>query len=181
MTVPSEEQIAEAQRIARRAAEGVLRGVDREGIGADDVVQDVMMRFIKLDLTAVDNWRAWVTSAAKNRSRDIKRAEGRHRGPNDDDVDETAARVGSWVMGPSAAAMNKEMVRLVLAVLDPQEQQMLLRQSEGASNDEIAAEFGYANGRSAAVAISRAKKKVRDRFHDRAEILQPQRPYGPPR
>jgi DNA-directed RNA polymerase specialized sigma24 family protein len=73
------------------------------------------------------------------------------------------------------------MARLVLAVLTPKEQWMLLRQSEGASNDEIAAEFGYADARSAAVAISRAKKKVRDRFQDRAEILHPQRPYAPPR
>lgn len=97
----------------------------------------------------------------------------------DRETNEAAARVGVWVMGPSAAVMSKEMARLVLAVLTSKEQRMLLRQLEGASNDEIAAEFGYADARSAAVAISRAKKKVRDRFQDRAEILQPQRPYGP--
>jgi hypothetical protein len=104
MTLPSEEQIAEAQRIAQRRAENFFRGRVWEGIGPDDVVQDVMEKFVELDLTTVDNWEAWVTWTTGNRCVDIQRAKDRHR---DLEKNEAAARVGVWAMGPSAGVMSK--------------------------------------------------------------------------
>jgi DNA-directed RNA polymerase specialized sigma24 family protein len=71
-------------------------------------------------------------------------------------------------------------IAYALEGLGTQERAMLLQHGEGWSNAEIAEAFGYASAQSAAVAITRAKAKVRARFkttHQRRELVDPQRVY----
>jgi RNA polymerase sigma factor (sigma-70 family) len=178
MTRPTSVEISEAMRIAGARAERELGERAWEGRSAEDVVQEVMLRFAALDLDEVGNWRAWVETTTRNACFDIRRRE-RRRNVHPDHVADVARRIAGWVLGPSAQAMAPRLAVFVLEGLSEREQAILLRHAAGASNEEIAAEFGYATPRSAAVAISRARKKVRDRFDEagRAEILDPQRPY----
>ena len=184
---PTTAQLAEAQEIARRTANRRLSGRDWEGIGAEDVVQEVLLRFAELDLDAVENWEAWVVTATKNRCADVMAAELRH---GNEAIDpnpgasgagpDPSTQLGMWVLGPSAAGMRPQMMAHILEVLSDQERAVVTRHLDGWSNAEIADEFGYASPQSVAVTISRARTKVRQRFDSRSqrdELLGPQRPY----
>jgi DNA-directed RNA polymerase specialized sigma24 family protein len=71
---PSDDVLREAGQIATRVARRYLM-TDRRGeaVSADDVAQDVLIALLKQDLDAIDNWRAWVNQAARNRAIDIVR------------------------------------------------------------------------------------------------------------
>lgn len=184
---PTSADVAAAQEIARRIASQRLGARAWEGIGVDDVVQEVLLRFASLDLDVIDNWEAWVVTATRNRCNDVMAAERRH---DHEWVDPATAldgagsdalkRIGMWVVGPSAAGMRPQMMEHVLAVLSDQERAVVDRHLDGFSNADIAQEFGYASAQSVAVTISRARAKVRERFaspSQRDEVLNPQRPY----
>ena len=183
----SDEQIRRAERVAQRAAVRQLRGRAWEGIDVQDVVQEVLLRFVQLDPDEVANLDAWVTTATRNRCYDLRQAARRHdqrqlgAGPNPDVVFVDEARdVLMSVVGPSGAAMAPLVLAHALAGLSDREKEILLRHGDGWSNAEIAERFGYATAQSAAVAITRAKQKVRARFdspQERQDLVNPQRPY----
>lgn len=186
MGTPSDEQIRRAEQVARRAAVRQLRGRAWEGSDLEDVVQEVLLRFVQLDLDEIANPDAWVTTATRNRCYDVREAARRHdqrqlgAGENPDvvTVDEVRDVVMS-VVGPSGAAMAPQVLDHALAGLSDREKEILLRHGDGWSNAEIAAQFGYATAQSAAVAITRAKQKVRARFDnaERQDLVNPQRRY----
>jgi RNA polymerase sigma factor (sigma-70 family) len=184
---PTTAELAAAQDIARRTANRRLSGRDWEGVGAEDVVQDVLLRFAELDLDVIENWDAWVVTATRNRCADVMAAELRHGNKAIDPTPgasgaglDPSAQLSTWVLGPSAAGMRPQLIAHILEVLSDQERAVVTRHLDGWSNAEIAEEFGYASARSVAVTISRARAKVRQRFdsrRERDELLGPQRPY----
>jgi RNA polymerase sigma factor (sigma-70 family) len=184
---PTTADVAAAQETARRVAQQRLGARAWEGIGVEDVVQEVLLRFAALDLHGIDNWEAWVVTATKNRCSDVMAAERRHGNEaagTSTDLDgqgpDSLKRVGMWVVGPSAAAIRPQMLEHILAVLSDQERAIVARHLDGYSNADIAEEFGYASAQSVAVTITRARAKVRERFaspEERDAILNPQRPY----
>lgn len=184
---PSTAELAKARELASRTANRRLSGRDWEGIGAEDVVQEVLLRFSELDLDGVANWEAWVVTATRNRCADVMAAEFRHGNTAIDPAPGASGagpgpsvQLSMWVLGPSAAGMRPQMMAHILTVLSDQERAVLTRHLDGWSNAEIAEEFGYASARSVAVTISRARTKVRQRFGSRSqrdELFGPQRPY----
>jgi RNA polymerase sigma factor (sigma-70 family) len=172
----NEEDLRLAQDVARGVAARHLRGRAWEGVDGEDVVQDVLLRFARLDLDAIANVPAWVAVAARNRCLDVAAASRRHdQRQLDAGLDAVRA-----VVGPSARAMAPMMLAFALEGLSTQEQAILRAHGQGWSNAEIAKAFGYAGAPSAAVAISRAKAKVRQRFSgaaQRRELVAPQRVY----
>jgi RNA polymerase sigma factor (sigma-70 family) len=187
MRTPNDDEIRRAEQIARRAAVRHLQGRAWEGIDPEDVIQEVLLRFAQLDLDEIANPDAWITTATRNRCRDVREAARRHNqrqigaGPNPDvlRVDEIRDVVMS-VVGPSQAAIAPQVLAYALAELSDREREILLWHADGWTNAEVAAHFGYATPQSAAVAITRAKQKVRQRFESasqRRELVNPQRAY----
>lgn len=187
MTGPTAAEIEGAQKIARRVAMRRMGGRAWEGISLEDVVQEVLLRFAALDLDEILNWEAWVTTATKNRCSDVTSAAERHNNQpirphvdGDGHAADLATRIGMWVVGPSAAAIHPLMLAHVMEALSDRERLVVTRHLDGWSNAEIAEEFGYASAASVAVTVSKAKRKMRDRFavgSQRDEILHAQRPY----
>jgi RNA polymerase sigma factor (sigma-70 family) len=172
---PDDSELEGLKDIALRVARRQLRDRAVEGLDAEDVVQDVMLRFLQQDLAEISNPAAWVTTATKNRCLDLLRAGGRHKQQPLGEEKELL----QMVLGPSHAAMGPAMVEYALAGLSQQEKELLRLQVEGWTSAEIASMFGFANAGSVGVALARARKKVRDRFAgaDRHDILGQQRPY----
>ncbi|MCB9412186.1 MAG: sigma-70 family RNA polymerase sigma factor [Actinobacteria bacterium] len=189
-------EIARARDLATRIARRVAGPNAREGLDVEDAVQEVLMSFMQLDLDEVHNPDAWIVTATRRKCLDFIKAAERHRqvpiglGGFDDDWVAARARatglsraditVGMAVYGPSAAAVDPMMLTYALRDLSEREKRLLLRHAQGWTNSEIAEEYGYASAQSAAVAISRARRKLRDRFDSsrkRGELLNPQRLY----
>ncbi len=194
---PTDDDIARARTVATATAHRWLKHHCHEGIGVEDVVQEVLLRFVQLNLAEIRNPDAWIVRATRNRCADVTAAAKRHGqvpipgdgGGADDSARARARAIGVrpaevsiaiTAMGPSAGAMAPMMLSHALAGLSPRERELLLRHSEGWSNSEIAQHLGYASAQSVAVSVSRAKAKVRERFasdSQRADLLHPQRVY----
>lgn len=80
---------AEHGRAMRIAAVGVLGGQDNEALGksADDIVGDVVRELMLKPLPATANLRGYLTTAVRNRARDLVRR-SRHEAPVDNEFDE---------------------------------------------------------------------------------------------
>jgi RNA polymerase sigma factor (sigma-70 family) len=176
-----------AADIARRVARHRLGGVAREGIDVDDVVQEVLLRFARLDLDEVDNWEAWVVTVTRNRCSDLLAAARRHQNtPIDpdpsraDEQPDADIRIATRVIGPSAAGMIGLLAAQITQVLSERERAVLMAHVDGWTNAEIAERFGYARAQSVAVIVSRAKRRVREQFAtaaQRDDLINPQRVY----
>jgi RNA polymerase sigma factor (sigma-70 family) len=79
---------AEHGRAMRTAAMAALGGPDKEILGksADDIVGDVLAELMLKDLGPVTNLRSYLTSAVRNRVRDLQRR-SRHERPEAIDFD----------------------------------------------------------------------------------------------
>ncbi len=194
---PTDDDIARARTVATVTASRWLKHHSHEGIGVEDVVQEVLLRFVQLDLAEIRNTDAWIVRATKNRCADVSAAARRHGQvpiPGDDAAPDDPAygraravgvrpaevSIAMTSIGPSAGAMAPMMLAHALSGLSERERELLLRHSEGWSNSEIAQRLGYASAGSVAVSVSRAKAKIRQRFasgSSRAELLNPQRVY----
>lgn len=183
---PTDHELEHARVIAQRTAQRRLGSHVREGIGVEDVVQEVLLRFAQLDLDEVANPDAWVVRVSTNRCADVMAAAKRHaqepidRPDSDADGDAAATRTFMAVVGPSARAIDPLVVAHALAELSDREKQLLLRHGHGWTNGELAEEFGYASAQSVAATIARAKARVRERFESRPsreQLLNPQRVY----
>lgn len=175
---PTDDQLHEARAIALRVANRYLEPAT--GL-ADDVAQATLVKFVDVDLDRLGNWRAWVNRVARNEAIDHLRREKTHWwGGTDVDASPSAAPKPLREVGPSAAGMWPQIITKLTETLGDREREMLLASLDGASNDDIARDFGYANGRSVAVTLTRARAKVRAAFTDRQEVLEllgPQRLY----
>lgn len=175
MRKPQEGDIRRAEQVARRFAARQMRGQAWEGIDVEDVVQEVLLRFSQLDLDEISNFEAWVTTATRNRCADVRGAAERHdlarvgAGAHPDVVAVDDREIFLRVVGPSAAAISPMVLSHALQGLSEQERQLLLRHADGWSNAELADQFGYASAQSAAVALTRAKNKVRERFNSASQ------------
>ena len=168
------ETLVAAHALAVRVARRLLDGDAREGIDAEDVAQEVLLRFAQLDVTDLDNWEAWVTRAARNRAIDLMRAMQRHRNVEFDRFSDEAGSadgrgrptseplpIALIMLGPSAQAMHHQLVEHATQVLTDTERGILFRHLAGWTNTEIANELGYAGANVIAVTLSRARRKVR--------------------
>ena len=175
---PTDDQLHEARAIALRVANRYLEPAT--GL-ADDVAQATLVKFVDVDLDGLGNWRAWVNRVARNEAIDHLRREKNHWwGVTDLDASPSAPPKQLREVGPSAAGMWPQIITKLTETLGDREREMLLASLDGASNDDIARDFGYANGRSVAVILTRARAKVRAAFTDRQEVLKllgPQRLY----
>jgi RNA polymerase sigma factor (sigma-70 family) len=170
-TRPDPEVLAEAWAIARRVAHAELGQRAHEGVDADDVAQEVLLRFAAVDLSELGNWRAWVTTAARNRARDALRAENRHRHQDLARFGEAAgpAPVAALprqlrALGPSGSVLAAMAWDRATQVLNPREREALGASLDGWSNQEIAERMRYASAASVAVILTRARVKLRAAF-----------------
>jgi RNA polymerase sigma factor (sigma-70 family) len=167
---PTDDQLHEARAIALRVANRYLEPAS--GL-ADDVAQATLVKFVDIDLHRAGNWRAWVNRVARNEAIDHLRREKTHWwGVTDVDASPSAPPKPLREVGPSAAGMWPQIITKLTETLGDREREMLLASLDGASNDDIARVFGYANGRSVAVILTRARAKVRAAFTDRQEVLE---------
>lgn len=170
--VPDALILAEAHRIAVREARAELGLHAHEGIGADDVAQEVLLRLATLDLSGVGNWRGWVTTAARNRARDALRAEQRHgrhdlaRFGDEAIPGEPGAELPRQLraLGPSGSVLAAMAWSRATQILGPWEREALAASLDGWSNQDIAVRMGYANAATVAVTLSRARAKLRAAF-----------------
>lgn len=164
--------LTEAHRIAVRVARAELGQHAHEGIDAEDVAQEVLLRLATLDLAEVGNWRAWVTTAARNRARDALRAERRHAhqalaGFGDEaNPGEPGAPLPRLLraLGPSGSVLAAMAWARATQILSPREREALAASLDGWSNQDIAARMGYANAATVAVTLTRARAKLRAAF-----------------
>lgn len=169
---PDPLMLAEAHRIALRVARAELGQHAHEGIDADDVAQDVLLRLATLDLSEVGNWRAWVTTATRNRARDALRAERRHAhqalaGFGDGATPgEPGAPLPRQLraLGPSGDVLAEMAWAKATQFLSPREREALAASLDGWSNQDIAARMGYASAATVAVTLTRARAKLRAAF-----------------
>jgi RNA polymerase sigma factor (sigma-70 family) len=164
--------LAEAHQLAVRVARAELGQHAHEGIGAEDVAQEVLLRVSTLDLSEVGNWRAWVTTAARNRARDALRAERRHAhqalaGFGDEATPgEPGAPLPRQLraLGPSGSVLAAMAWARATQILGPREREALGASLDGWSNQDIAARMGYASAATVAVTLTRARAKLRAAF-----------------
>ena len=172
--VADTDTLVAAHALAVRVARRLLDGDTREGIDAEDVAQEVLLRFAQLDVRDLGNWEAWVTRAARNRAIDLMRAMQRHKNVEFDRFrDEAGSTYGQGraagepmpialvMLGPSAQGMHDQLVEHATQVLTDTERRVLFRHLAGWTNTEIADELGYAGANVVAVTLSRARRKVR--------------------
>jgi len=173
---PSDDVLREAGQIATRVARRYLM-TDRRGeaVSADDVAQDVLIALLKQDLDAIDNWRAWVNQAARNRAIDIVRRGTDQGALWDDEVSAPPAALRA--SGTSAFGMWSSVEKVLLETLSNRDRELLLAHVDGASNAELARDFGLADAATVATTLSRIRRKVRAAFPGRAGILEL---LGPP-
>lgn len=168
--LPGPQVLAEADTIAFRVARAELGLQAHEGIDADDVAQDVLLRFATQDLAGVGNWRAWVTTAAKNRARDALRAQRRHQHEDLAGFGQEGQAAGPGLprqlraLGPSGTVLATMAWARATQVLNPREHQALAASLDGWTNQEIAEQLGYASAASVAVTLTRARGKLRAAF-----------------
>jgi RNA polymerase sigma factor (sigma-70 family) len=169
---PDPLMLAEAHQIAVRVARAELGQHAHEGIGAEDVAQEVLLRVSTLDLSEVGNWRAWVATAARNRARDALRAERRHAhqalaGFGDEATPgEPGAPLPRQLraLGPSGSVLAAMAWARATQILGPREREALAANLDGWSNQDIAAQMGYASAATVAVTLTRARAKLRAAF-----------------
>ena len=163
------DQLEEARAIAYRVA---CRYLDPATRLSDDVAQATIVKFLQVDLATLDNWRAWVNRVARNEAIDhLRREEKYWHGIDDRDISPSAPPKQMRDIGPSAAGMWPQILDKLTETLSEREREMLLASLDGASSADIAHDFGYANGRSVAVVLTRIRAKVRAAFSDRNEVL----------
>lgn len=165
MGVPSEAQLAEARLIAMRVAGRYFHPDSGE---PEDVAQSVLITFLQQDVDNLDDWRAWVNRTARNRAVDHGR---RRRWADGRELDASAPPKHLREIGPSGAAIWPRVWAELTKTLTGTEREMLLASLDGASNAEIAEDFGYASANSAGVTLSRIRAKVRAAFTDREQVL----------
>src|SRR4051794_4862835 len=109
--------LREAATIATGVARRYLM-TDRRGeaVTADDVAQDVLIAFLRQDVDNLDNWRAWVNRAARNRALDVARA-GRDGDGLPDDVNGSAPPMALREVGGSAFGIWSSVEKVLLTTL----------------------------------------------------------------
>jgi DNA-directed RNA polymerase specialized sigma24 family protein len=169
--LPDASVLAEAHTLALRVARAELGQQAHDGIDADDVAQEVLLRFAALDLAGIGTWRAWAPPAARNRARDALRAQRRHRhedlagyGPTGDAAEGAGLPRQLRVLGPSGGVLAAMAWARATQLLNERERQALAASLDGASNQEIAEQLGYASAASVAVTLTRARVKLRAAF-----------------
>jgi len=167
MAAPSEAQLVEARTIALHAAKRQLGTSPDE---ADDVAQMVLVAFLDQDVDLLTNWRGWVARAARNRAIDQQRR-SRDGYWDSERFEGSAPPKKMRSLGPSATGMWPSIWETLTATLNETEREMLLASLDGASNAEIATDFGYANANTVGVTLSRLRGKVRAAFVDRERVL----------
>lgn len=164
MPQPTTEQIVLATAIARRIATYLLGPHDNEGVGVEDVVQDVLIKFFMLDLAQVSNWEAWVVVVAQNRCKDVLRIRRLRRHEaidlHSDGIDSILPPIRS--AGEPAIARDARME--LVEGLSVVEKQIVFMHLDGWTYAEIAAHVGFASANSVGVALHRARNKIRARF-----------------
>lgn len=166
---PDPVMLTEAKQIAVRVARAELGKYAHEGIDADDVAQDVLLRLASRDLSEVANWRGWVATAARNRARDAIRAEQRHahRALDGFGDDASPGEPGTppprqlRVLGPSGSVLAAMAWARATQILRPRQREALAASLDGWSNQDIAVRMGYANAATVAVTLTRARAKLR--------------------
>lgn len=168
--LPGPRVLAEGHTIALRVARAELGLQAHEGVDADDVAQDVLLRFATQDLTGIGNWRAWVTTAAKYRARDALRAQRRHQHEDLAGFGQDGRASGPGLprqlraLGPSGAVLATMAWARATQVLNPRERQALAASLDGWINQEIAEQLGFASAASVAVTLTRTRAKLRAAF-----------------
>lgn len=172
MTRPDDAMLREAATIATRVARRYLM-TDRRGeaVAPDDIAQDVLIAFLRQDVDNLENWRAWVNHVARNRAIDVVRA-GRDASGLPDDNGTSAPPRALRELGGSAAGIWSSVQRDLLATLSDRDREMLLAHADGASNADLARDFGLADAASVATTLTRIRRKLRVAFPDRADVLE---------
>ena len=177
MTSPDDAMLREAATIAAGVARRYLM-TDRRGeaVTPDDVAQDVLIAFLRQDVDTLENWRAWVNRAARNRAIDVVRSgPGRERAARRRDLRATgrAARRRPQCRSASGTRSSGCSWRRSPTAIGS----CSLAHVDGASHAELARDFGLADAASVATTLTRIRRKVRDAFPDRADVLEL---LGPP-
>lgn len=157
---------AEAREIAIRVAARYLPGDSGE---PEDVAQSVLLKLLTVPEGSVRDWRAWVNRVARNLAIDrVRQWRPTYRGR---EIDPSAPPRSLTEVGPSGRAMWPRVWAELTKELSEREREMLLASLDGASNEDIAADFGYAGAGSAAVTLHRIRVKLRQTYADRRVML----------
>ncbi|MFC7440209.1 RNA polymerase sigma factor SigX [Laceyella putida] len=139
----------------------VMRIIPSQSV-AEDIAQDVFLRFYHANRSGVEHVAAWLTRAAINASYNYLRSEKRH-----------SARVEKETMHSSGTAPSTESrwlereeiaaVRNILSQMDERERNLLLMKYSGFSYDELAEAINIKK-ESVGTLLSRAKSKFRKQY-----------------
>ncbi|WP_228373423.1 RNA polymerase sigma factor [Demequina gelatinilytica] len=146
---------------AERAASRVL--LDRRR--AEDVAQDVIVRLLEEGVGGLDHPDRYVARMARFAAIDIQRARKKEWVSVEEDVEWIGELIESQV-GPSTMAGRHELFRQLLEPLTASQRTIFLASLDGVTNAEIAERFGYKDGRSVAVILTRIRKEIRKPFED---------------
>ena len=170
---------AEHGRAMRLAAAGVLGGQNREILGksADDIVGDVLRELMLKPLPVVTNLRGYLTTAVRNRARDVVRR-SRYEAPVDIEFDDMIG-----IDDIEAPIDRAELARQALAALDqlPERERYAIRERVMLCRPakEVGAELRVAPQRVSQL-VNAGVARLRG-FPAFIELLSPDRPPpGPP-
>jgi len=163
--------LEEVRRHAVRVASRDRLLAVRPDIAAEDVAQDVVMQFHRLDVKP-ENWQGWTTVATRHRLIDL----ARQRRPAAYLESELHDRV-ERTMGPSGGVIALGQTKEALAVLTDAERDLFGEHLLGATNADLAARYGYASAAVVSTILARIGAKIRAAFPDLHLDLEPQRLY----
>jgi len=172
----SPDEYAEAVDIARRVARPVLG--PRADAELEDVAQEAIARLLEED-PAPNDWRAWLNRVARNTAVDV----GRHAARFDEkdgpeaDQDQLLRDFVLRVLSTSEAGMIEAGMAFVTSDLTGRDREMLLASVNGASNAELAEDFGLASPEVVAQTLYRIRRRLRGRLEGAGYERHHPRPY----
>lgn len=153
-------------RIVHDAALRRARGysADLSEQDAEDIAQEVVIRFSRQEPGVIENPAAWANTAAGHLCATLVKRIARGA-PLPDHADSTAAALEEFVtrgQPTSYGAMVRQQADAVLALLNDRELELIQLVAEGTPQAEIAEVMGYRNADSVKTTLNRLRRKVLD-------------------
>ncbi|MDQ0416020.1 RNA polymerase sigma factor (sigma-70 family) [Croceifilum oryzae] len=139
----------------------IMRIVPSQSI-AEDIAQDVFVRFYRMDRSSIEHIPAWLIKMAIHSSYNYVRSEKRHLARIEKQSLHMTGTIPStenrWLARDEIAT-----VRDILAQMDERERNLLLMKYSGFSYDELAEAVNIKKG-SVGTLLSRAKERFRKKY-----------------
>ncbi|SFX20313.1 RNA polymerase sigma factor, sigma-70 family [Thermoactinomyces sp. DSM 45891] len=139
----------------------IMRIIPSQSI-AEDIAQDVFVRFYRMDRSSVKHIPAWLIKMAIHTSYNYVRSEKRHLARIEKEslyvTGTTISTESRWLQRDEIAT-----VRDILAQMDERERDLLLMKYSGFSYDELAEAVNINKG-SVGTFLSRAKERFRKKY-----------------